>query len=162
MLTDAEFRIVITDTLTGAAQAVSDRAYRPSPRLRRLLHVLDRTCGFPGCGAAVWFCDVEHSTPHHHGGPTDTTNCGLVCRRHHRLKTFTHWTWRRDPDSGHVTWTSPDGHHFHRDPVRYLAEHEHSEAAWADQVAQARTERLAHQLTVAPPPMGNLDEPPPF
>lgn len=64
MFADAEFRVVVTDTVTGAAQAVSESGYRPWARLSRHLLALDRTCGFPGCGATVWFCDVEHSTPH--------------------------------------------------------------------------------------------------
>jgi hypothetical protein len=35
-----------------------------------------------------------------------------LCRRHHRCKTFTRWTYRRRPD-GSYEWTDPGG-------VRYL------------------------------------------
>ena len=114
----SQWRAVVTDTIHGQAVAVSDTTYTPSARTRRHLHVRDRTCGFPGCGAAVWFCDVDHNQPHDQGGCTDTHNCGLFCRRHHRLKTFTPWTWAREPD-GTLTWTDPDGHQWDRDPVRY-------------------------------------------
>jgi len=97
---------------------VSDTTYRPSAALRRFLHVRDRHCGFPGCGAAVWHCDTDHNTPHAEGGCTDPENCGLFCRRHHRLKTFTDWTWQRRPD-GSIEWTDPTGHTWTRDPITY-------------------------------------------
>jgi hypothetical protein len=111
--TDASWRAVVTDALTGAALSVSDTTYRPSARTRRLLYVRDRRCGFPGCSAAVWFCDADHSVPHDRGGCTDAENCGLFCRRHHRLKTFTAWRWRRLPD-GTLEWTDPSGRTWRR------------------------------------------------
>ncbi|MGE5763477.1 MAG: DUF222 domain-containing protein, partial [Mycobacterium leprae] len=93
-LTDARWRALVTDTVTGAALAVADRSYQASARTTRLLHARDRRCAFPGCAAAITFCDADHNQPHAHGGPTDPDNCGPFCRRHHRLKTFTTWTWR--------------------------------------------------------------------
>lgn len=117
--TDATWRAVVTDALTGAALSVSDTTYRPSARTRRMLYVKDRRCGFPGCSAAVWFCDADHSVPHDRGGCTDTENCGLFCRRHHRLKTFTAWRWRRLPDGG-LEWTDPSGRTWRRGPSAVL------------------------------------------
>jgi hypothetical protein len=116
---DSTWRAVVTEAVTGAALSVSDSTYRPSARTRRLLYVKDRRCGFPGCSAAVWFCDADHSVPHHQGGCTDTENCGLVCRRHHRLKTFTAWRWRREPD-GSLEWTDPSGRTWRRGPSAVL------------------------------------------
>jgi hypothetical protein len=113
--TDASWRAVVTDAVTGAALSVSDTTYRPSARTRRMLLVKDRHCGFPGCSAAVWFCDADHSVPHDRGGCTDAENCGLFCRRHHRLKTFTAWRWRRLPD-GSLEWTDPSGRTWRRGP----------------------------------------------
>ena len=113
--TDATWRAVVTDAVTGAAVSVSDTTYRPSARTRRMLYVKDRRCGFPGCSAAVWFCDADHSVPHELGGCTDAENCGLFCRRHHRLKTFTAWRWRRLPD-GTLEWTDPSGRTWRRGP----------------------------------------------
>ena len=52
-----------------------------------------------------------------HGGCTDTENCGLFCRRHRRLKTFTAWRWRRLPD-GALEWTDPSGRTWRRGPSR--------------------------------------------
>ena len=93
--TDSQWRAVVTDALTGLVASVSDTSYTPSPRTRRHLFAQDRGCLFPGCSAPVWYCDADHSQPHDEGGCTDPDNCGLLCRRHHRLKTFTGWTWTR-------------------------------------------------------------------
>ena len=116
--TDAQWRAVVTDALTGLVASVSDDTYTPSARTRRHLFAQDRGCLFPGCPAPVWYCDADHSVPHDQGGCTDPDNCGLLCRRHHRLKTHTGWTWTRHPD-GTVAWTSPDGHIWTREPQRY-------------------------------------------
>jgi hypothetical protein len=109
---------VVTDALTQRPIAVSDSSYRPSARTRRLLHLRDRGCQMPGCTAAVWHCDADHGTPHAAGGATDADNCGLFCRRHHRLKTFTGWDWTRDED-GAVSWTDPHGRRWRRPPDTY-------------------------------------------
>ena len=50
---------------------------------------------------------------------TDADNCGLLCRRHHRLKTFTAWSWRRG-DDGAIEWIDPNGVRWRREPIRYL------------------------------------------
>jgi hypothetical protein len=109
---------VVTDALSQRPLAVSDNTYRPSARTRRLLHLRDRGCQMPGCTAAVWHCDADHGTPHATGGATDADNCGLFCRRHHRLKTFTRWDWTRDED-GAVSWTDPHGRRWRRPPDTY-------------------------------------------
>lgn len=116
--TDSTWRAVVTDAVHSTVVGVADSSYVPSPRLRRHLFARDRRCGFPGCGAAVWFCDADHNLAHADGGCTDLDNCGLLCRRHHRLKTFTRWEWRRRPD-GTIEWTDPQGHVWCREPVRY-------------------------------------------
>ncbi len=112
------WRAVVTDALTQRPLAVSDTTYRPSARTRRLLHLRDRTCTGIACTAPVWHCDADHSQPHHQGGCTDPHNCGLTCRRDHRMKTFTDWTWHREPDDT-ITWTAPTGHTYTRHPDRY-------------------------------------------
>jgi hypothetical protein len=47
------------------------------------------------------------------------SNCGLLCRRHHRLKTFTAWSWRRGDDGG-IEWIDPNGVRWDREPIRYV------------------------------------------
>lgn len=118
-LAEATCRAMITDALTGEVVSVSDRTYRPSPRLRRLLHTRDRTCTFPGCTAAVWHCDADHAKPFDQGGCTDPENCALLCRRHHRIKTF--HDWRHQPNLlGEHQWTDPTGRTWTRRRDRYL------------------------------------------
>ncbi|HLZ38759.1 MAG TPA: HNH endonuclease signature motif containing protein [Mycobacteriales bacterium] len=114
----ARWRALVLDAVRGGVLAAGDRGYRPSAATTRALYSRDRRCGFPGCVAAVWFCDADHNRPYAAGGCTDADNCGLLCRRHHRLKTFTAWGWRRTPD-GAIEWTDPHGHTWCRDPIRY-------------------------------------------
>jgi len=163
--TDATWRAVVTDALTGAALSVSDTTYRPSAATRRLIFVKDRRCGFPGCSAAVWFCDADHSVPHDRGGCTDTENCGLFCRRHHRLKTFTAWRWRRLPDGG-LEWTDPSGRTWRRGPSAVLRMPEvrpqHADEAPSQAADVPRSPRTPR---AGPGPAGNpqpRDETPPF
>jgi hypothetical protein len=45
------------------------------------------------------------------GGPpgqTNPANLAPLCRRHHRAKTHSRWTYTRDSD-GSYHWTSPTG-----------------------------------------------------
>ena len=44
-------------------------------------------------------------------GQTTSSNLFPPCRGHHRLKTFTDWTYDYDPATG-FTWTSPLGYRY--------------------------------------------------
>ncbi|MCB0895073.1 MAG: hypothetical protein KDB43_06800, partial [Nocardioidaceae bacterium] len=44
-------------------------------------------------------------------GKTTSSNLYPPCRGHHRLKTFTDWTYDYDPAAG-FTWTSPLGYNY--------------------------------------------------
>jgi len=90
--------------------------YRPSAALAQFIRCRDLTCRFPGCDCPADFCDIDHTIPWGRGGPTHASNCKLLCRKHHLLKTF--WTrWRDEqlPD-GTVIWTSPFGHTYRTVP----------------------------------------------
>ena len=67
------------------------------------------------CDRKPRWCDVHHLKPWEEGGLTDLLNGVLLCRRHHRL---VHSGWRpaRDPFTGIVTATSPDGREFTHQP----------------------------------------------
>ena len=61
---------------------------------------------------------LDHVDPHRPddtGGATSTANLAPLCRRHHRLKTHSAWTYRVLAP-GTYEWTSPHGHHYLRDP----------------------------------------------
>lgn len=87
--------------------------YRPTEAQRARVEGVDGTCRFPGCDAPAHRCDVDHVRPYDHddpsrGGPTDTANLHLLCRRHHNLKTARLWDVSRRP-GGEEMWTSVDG-----------------------------------------------------
>ena len=68
----------------------------------------------PGAPAPPRRCDCDHVIPHSRGGPTCSCNTAPLCRRHHRLKTHTAWTYTV-LEPGTYLWTSPHGYQFCRD-----------------------------------------------
>jgi hypothetical protein len=82
----------------------------------------DRTCVFPWCTRPArscrpddHACDGDHVVARARGGPTCSCNIAPLCRRHHRLKTHTPWSYVV-VDPGTYLWTSPHGYQFLRDP----------------------------------------------
>jgi hypothetical protein len=57
---------------------------------------------------------IQHDAEHPEQGPTCTCNIAALCRRHHRLKTHTAWTYTV-LEPGTYLWTSPHGYHYLRD-----------------------------------------------
>ena len=76
----------------------------------RLVILRDRHCVFPWCGRDARACDLDHIVayvPPIEGGPPGQTtpqNLAPLCRRHHRAKTFTGWTYQRARDG---TYSGP-------------------------------------------------------
>ena len=68
----------------------------------------DLTCRWPGCDHPAYDCDLDHTIPHSHGGPTHASNLKCYCRTHHLVKTFWGWTEKQLPD-GTLILTSPAG-----------------------------------------------------
>ena len=67
----------------------------PTPRhLRTALALRDRRCVVPGCGVA-YSLEIDHVLPLEAGGDTRLDNLALLCRHHHRLKTYEGWTLER-------------------------------------------------------------------
>ncbi|CAN5400698.1 hypothetical protein BH10ACT10_BH10ACT10_12240 [soil metagenome] len=99
----------------GRTEAVD--VHDPPDWMRETVILRDRHCVFPGCRIDARSCDLDHIEPYRppeDGGPPDqtrTANLAALCRRHHRVKTFTPWTYRRLPD-GDYQWTNPHGHTF--------------------------------------------------
>jgi hypothetical protein len=101
--------------LSTAAATTPVDAHDPPPPMRESVITRDGVCCFPGCRVDARDCDLDHLVayvPLDEGGPpgqTSLENLACLCRRHHRLKTFTPWTYTRLAD-GRYRWTSPHGH----------------------------------------------------
>jgi hypothetical protein len=95
---------------------ISTGAYTPSPRLERQVRLRDRCCVFPYCTQPAARADLDHIEPYDRqnpsrGGPTSSWNLAALCRRHHRAKTFSAWTYAM-VTPGVYEWTSPSGARF--------------------------------------------------
>jgi hypothetical protein len=109
-------RPVLDMNATGAVDT-----HDPPAAMREQVILRDRHCVFPGCTVDARRCDQDHMEPYvplDDGGPpgqTSAANLACLCRRHHRMKTFTGWTYRRC-DDGSYLWTSTDGTTYRSDP----------------------------------------------
>ena len=89
-------------------------AHDPPAWMRDLVILRDGHCVFPGCTIDARRCDQDHIEPYipiDQGGPpgqTSPANLACLCRRHHRLKTFTGWDYQRTRP-GTYAWTNPHG-----------------------------------------------------
>lgn len=115
---DGKWRRFVTEPQTGNLLDLGRESYEPPQVLRDFLMARDRTCRFPGCRRPAHMTDIDHSQSWENGGRTSAQNLGLLCRRHHRLKTHGGWKVESHSD-GACTWTSPQGkiHHVPARPV---------------------------------------------
>ncbi len=109
----------LTDPATGAVITAGELTYRPRQGLRDLVGTITDTCQFPSCRQPAWRCDVDHRDPFDHqhpdrGGPTNPSNTGSLCRRHHLLKDHADWNLSIDTNRLIINWTSPTGHRYTR------------------------------------------------
>ena len=104
-------RVTIRPVLDPTRAEATDR-HDPPEWMREMVILRDGHCVFPGCDLDARSCDLDHIQPYVNpddGGPPGQTspgNLACLCRRHHRLKTFTAWTYHRVAD-GDYQWTSP-------------------------------------------------------
>ena len=105
---DGKWRRFITDPLTGNLLDYGRETYVPPQPLVDFLTARDRICRFPGCSQPSRISDIDHAIPWEEGGHTAPGNLGLLCRRHHRMKTHNGWKLISHED-GSCSWTSPAG-----------------------------------------------------
>jgi 5-methylcytosine-specific restriction endonuclease McrA len=110
---DPEANVVVKPVI-DLDQHISVTAYEIPERLTEQAIVRDGTCVFPWCGRPARSCDIDHVIPHQRGGPTASDNTAPLCRRHHRLKTHSPWTYTVI-DPGTYLWSSPHGYQYLRD-----------------------------------------------
>ncbi|WP_166389181.1 HNH endonuclease signature motif containing protein [Nocardioides ochotonae] len=115
----------VRDWCTGDAQVVikpvidleahhHTDAYAVPDRLADQARLTQPVCAFPWCERPARRCDTDHVTAHGAGGPTCSCNLAPLCRRHHRAKTHTAWTYDRT-DAATYLWRSPHGLHLIKD-----------------------------------------------
>jgi hypothetical protein len=96
------------------AEHIHVGAYEAPDRLKEQNTLVDHHCVFPYCTRPAERCDCDHTIAHADGGTTCSCNTAPLCRRHHRAKTHSSWTYLT-LDRGTYLWTSPNGLHFIRD-----------------------------------------------
>jgi hypothetical protein len=119
---DTRTKVTIKPVIDLNAE-LSAPGYEIPTRIREQVVLRDRTCVHPWCTRPARGADVDHVVEYDHDaeaegrpqpGPTTSSNLAALCRFHHRLKTFTAWTYRMIAP-GVFEWTSPHGHRYLRD-----------------------------------------------
>ena len=108
---DGSWQRFISDPTTGNLLDFGREKYLPPQELVDFLLARDRTCRFPGCRRSGQRADIDHAQSWESGGETNPANLGLLCRRHHRMKTHGGWKLQSNAD-GSCTWESPVGKQF--------------------------------------------------
>jgi hypothetical protein len=105
---------VIVKPVIDLNEHLGVEAYEVPDRLAEHTTLVNDTCVFPWCARSARRCDHDHTIAHADGGTTCTCNLAPLCRRHHRLKTHTTWTYTL-LEPGSYLWSSPRGYQFLRD-----------------------------------------------
>jgi hypothetical protein len=108
---DGNWQRFISDPTTGNLLDFGREKYTPPQELVDYLLARDRICRFPGCRRTGQSLDIDHAHSWESGGETNPANLGLLCRRHHRMKTHGGWSLESNPD-GSCLWKSPKGKSF--------------------------------------------------
>lgn len=104
---DLSDRLQILET-SPCGHTRQSAGYKPPQSLRHLVTIRQRTCSFPGCRRSARRCDLDHTVPFDHGGPTCECNLAPLCRRHHQAKQAPGWHLDQ-PEPGRMTWRTPSG-----------------------------------------------------
>ena len=75
-----------------------------------MVEAMHPTCVFPGCRMPSVGCDLDHTTPHSHGGLTTDRDLAPLCRHDHCAR-HNGWAYQRLSNGTH-RWTSPLGHTY--------------------------------------------------
>ena len=108
---DGKWKRFITDPVNGALLDYGRQTYEPPQPLVDFILARDQICRFPGCRQPGRVSDIDHAHSWETGGTTSAQNMGLLCRRHHRMKTHDGWNLVSFSDGG-CLWTSPAGQKF--------------------------------------------------
>ncbi len=109
---------VIIKPVIDLADHLHVAQYEVPDRLADQTAERDLTCVFPWCTRPAIHCDDDHVIPYSEGGPTASDNLAPLCRRHHRLKTHSPWSYTV-LEPGSYLWSSPHGYQYLRDRPRH-------------------------------------------
>ncbi len=105
---------VIVKPVIDLNEHIHVEGYEVPDRLREQVALRDHTCVFPWCTRSARKIDADHVIPYAEGGTTSSDNIAPLCRRHHRLKTHSAWSYTM-LEPGSFLWSSPHGYQFLRD-----------------------------------------------
>ena len=108
LASDGKWKRFITEEMTCNLLDYGRQTYEPPQGLVDLILARDQICRFPGCRQPGRTSDIDHAISWELGGHTSAENMGVLCRRHHRIKTSEGWLLESHAD-GSCTWTSPAG-----------------------------------------------------
>ncbi|MEN8707407.1 MAG: HNH endonuclease signature motif containing protein, partial [Nocardioides marinisabuli] len=107
-------------------EELTSDGYTPTDRLAEQTRQRHPRCVFPHCTRRARrrrpdepHADLDHIETYDPGGPpgqTTSANLATLCRRHHRAKTHTAWTYRPAPTG--FLWTSPHRYQYLVEPQR--------------------------------------------
>ena len=106
--------VVTVRPVLDLAEHLCATGYETPDRLAEQSAHVDGSCVFPWCTRPARTADCDHVHPHAEGGSTCSCNIARLCRRHHRLKTHTAWSYAV-LERGSYLWNSPHGLQFLRD-----------------------------------------------
>ena len=102
--------------ITGAGSSILDFGHETRLVPDNLFYALvarDQHCRWPGCTIRATWCDAHHIREYTtHNGPTNDTNCVLLCHRHHQLSHQPGWN---------ITGTSAALHIHHPDGTTHTS-----------------------------------------
>ncbi|PXA68137.1 HNH endonuclease signature motif containing protein [Cryobacterium arcticum] len=107
---------ILTHPETGCMLSVGRDSYTPPADMKRYTEIRDQTCQGIGCNRKATNSEIDHTVPWNKGGPTATGNLVHLCKACHRLKHQSSFSTRQSP-TGALTWTSPGGKTYTREPA---------------------------------------------
>jgi hypothetical protein len=114
LLDDAVVALVVTEAEDITKVVHFGRTINAT--LRTGLAFRDRGCVVPGCGVPYGL-EIDHVVPLEAGGATRLDNLALLCRFHHRMKTYDGWVLERTgPSDAHPGWTFTPQPPFGQEP----------------------------------------------
>jgi hypothetical protein len=111
---DSFLSVIFTEA--GDIRAVAHLGRTINATLRTALAFRDRTCVVPGC-TMPYGLEIDHVRPMEFGGVTTLDNLALLCRHHHRLKTYDGWVLaRHGPSDDDPRWSFTPQPAFGQEP----------------------------------------------